>query len=551
MHWVLLTVWNPSITPDCLGGVGPFYNHVEYDPHIISMLVIILVALPMNLTIVYHYAVDLPPHPKFLLLARYRLITNIHIVSGSIEIIAGVVMFFVTHPVYWVQVQAISSIVHAVSAIGLIRLLFGMKLFMNIIYGTGVIMKGALAVNVFLHPDCYRRALALTAFHTVYAWVRVMFVFLRKVRIMKESRYTTSVVLASVVVLPVVDRLANAINVSLICVGGLYIAFFANVETRATYLTEFSRDITTFRHYAEQFKRGRKTAHFSQLADGRKSVGETRETRQSKSTYEGLVPEESNDETEDYDNSPEFRARSIYDTIAKGRQDIQIGELAAVLCSFGMPSSDVEVVMRTYAKSGTISYTIFFNDMKPLWDYMYSELKRDEDDVGLDEDLDDRAKCPFARMSRAYRDHMSLREEEEIVTNYSSGMFYPRSRGQTSSSQASSLGDGLEDYGGSSTRTLPRIDEEQPGKSPRELKVAAMVKEQSGNNEKELKADSRMKDQKNDVKRPVIDIDSIQADRAAGRVGDQRTMFLHTREKFPAFAQRIPSPRRLKEALQR
>lgn len=415
MKWIALSIWNPAITPDCLDGAGPFFSHADYDSHIVAMLGIILVALPMNMTIVYHYAIDLPPHPKFLLLMRYRLITNIHIITGSIEIIAGVVMFFVASPVHWVQVQAISSIIHAVSAMGLIRLLFGMKLFMNIIYGTGVVMKALLAVNVFLHPDCYRRALALTAFHTVYAWVRVIFVFLRTVNIMKETRYTTSVVLASVVVLPVVDRLANAINISLICLGGLYLSICAAQETRANYLTEFSRDITTFRHYAERFKRGRKTA----VPQFRRQESNTRNT-----AYAGLV--EDSNEPEEYDEIPEFRARSIFDTIAKGRQQIHVGEMAAVLCSFGMPASDTKAVMSTYAESGTISFQHFLEGMKPLWEYMYNELKRDDDDDATpgQDTCGAMQHAHFSRLSMAYRAHISDDSEDNmVVASYSSGKF--------------------------------------------------------------------------------------------------------------------------------
>mmetsp|Transcript_107490 Transcript_107490/g.213453 ORF Transcript_107490/g.213453 Transcript_107490/m.213453 type:complete len:486 (-) Transcript_107490:168-1625(-) len=425
MGWIALSIFDLNETSDCLGGDGPFYRLVEYDSRLCSMIGIILVAVPMNLKIVYHYAINLPPHPKFLMLMRYRIITNIHILAGSIEIIAGIVMFFVNSPVHWVQVQAGASIVHAVSAMGLIRLLFGMKLFMNIIYGTGVIMKAVLAVNVLLHPDCYLRAMALTAFHTVYAWVRVIFVFLRTAKIMKETRYTTSVILASFVVLPVVDRLANLINISLICLGGLYITFCADEETRVNYLTEFSRDITTFRHYAATFKKGRQTAcHHVRL----QRSDETDRHR----TYESLNPvaEDGNGETEDFnpetfDQSKEFRARSIFDTIAKGRQRINPGELAAVLCSFGMPTSDVHAVMDTYTNSGSISFDTFLVNMKPLWEYMYSELKRDDGDVCPSEEFKNVAHTNFARMSLAYRAHLD--GEDPVFTSSSSGKFAPRS----------------------------------------------------------------------------------------------------------------------------
>merc|ERR1712241_747159 len=102
--------------------------------------------------------------------------------------------------------------------------------------------------------------------------------------------------------------------------------------------------------------------------------------------------------------------------------------MAAVLCSFGMPTSDVQAVMRTYANSGTLSYQRFLEDMKPLWEYMFSELKADDDDVPPGHNFGV-ATGTFARLSTAYLAHVSSQGDQTAAAT-STGKFAPSDSGR-------------------------------------------------------------------------------------------------------------------------
>jgi len=404
-------------TKDCLDGAGPVISHIEFDRHMISMLFIIIVATPMNAIIVYKYLFEMPPHPKFLLLRWYKFFTHLHIFSGSIEIIAGLAMFFVSRPVPVVMVQASASIVHAVTALALIPLLFGMKLFMNTIYGTGVVMKVILAINVLLNPDCPRRVIALVAFHTVYAWVRVFFVFLRFINVMRYCRYTVAVILASVVVLPVVDRLANAINLCLICLGGLYIGCSSDDKLKVDYTTEFSRDVTTFKHYCQKFQSVRSNHQTQNQHVVSRQAMRTMHTGSEVDLDLLLMQEDA------IENSGNSRAKCIFSLVAQKKKHLHYTQLAAMLCSFGMPKSDVTAVMAKYSHGrGTIDFETFHGEMKPLWEYVFFELKRGLKDDDHQEEIVTDANAEFSRLSVAYREHISeqghmgTQSDEESVT---------------------------------------------------------------------------------------------------------------------------------------
>jgi len=371
------------------------------------MFFIIIVATPMNGVIVYNYLFEMPPHPKFLLLRWYKFFTYLHISSGSIEIIAGLVMFVVPWPVPFVRVQACASIVHALTALALIPLLFGMKLFMNTIYGTGVVMKVILAINVLLNPDCYRRAMGLVAFHTVYAWVRVFYVFLRFINVMRYCRYTVAVLLASVVVMPVVDRLANAINLCLICIAGLYIGCTSDESVKVNYTTEFSRDVTTFKHYVNQFnqmQRKNRSALMAQRATTSMQTGADVDLDLL------LLDDDAMSKT------PQIRSRCIFSLLAQHKQRLHYSQLAAMLCSFGMPKADVTLVMAKYSHGhGTIDYETFHGEMQSLWEYVFFELKRSLTDDEHQEEIRDTANAEFSRLSCAYREHIGSQSDEDSI----------------------------------------------------------------------------------------------------------------------------------------
>jgi len=232
----------------------------------------------------------------------------------------------------------------------------------------------------------------------VYAWVRVFFVFLRFINVMRYCRYTVAVLLASVVVMPVVDRMANAINLCLICLAGLYIGCTKDERLKVDYTTEFSRDVTTFKHLSKQFeqvrKRSKRTARTGVEAD-----------------LDLLLLED-----DAMGKQAQTRSKCIFSLIAQRKQHLHFSQLAAILCSFGMPKKDVTAVMEKYSHGhGSIDFETFHTEMQPLWEYVFFELKRSLNDEDHQEEIVRSSNAEFSRLSQAYREHINVESDEESV----------------------------------------------------------------------------------------------------------------------------------------
>jgi hypothetical protein len=333
-------------TPDCLGGDEPFYTVAEYDSLTISSIVLVIIAFPMNIVIVNAYLTTLGyTHPKFLLRLPNKACLFLHVSSGIIEVILGIVMWFVPDPMPVTQVQAVISLVHVMTAIYQVPGLFGMKLFMNVGYGITILTKAYLAINVFVHPDCFQRALALTCCHTIYAWVRILWMFLvNYTNVMIDCQYTVAVILACLAAMPAIAIWMNA--VLLICVALYYFALVLyNPPQWGYYLTEFTRSMRAFDTI--------KCPYLEAVAKGKTDLPSPTE---------------------------EDKCRAAWNMINNNQnQNIDLDELSLLLTSFGLMESEVTATMKQYrSSSGGIEFQTFQKDFKPLWRWMYHWAGRDK-----------------------------------------------------------------------------------------------------------------------------------------------------------------------------
>ena len=90
-----------------------FVTFVTYDAAVIQLSLIAFVATFCNIFVLgFHWTNQ--PHPKFLLLTWRKVCIRLHVLSGSVEIIAFAVSWAIKHDsvnLPWVWVQAIASLV--------------------------------------------------------------------------------------------------------------------------------------------------------------------------------------------------------------------------------------------------------------------------------------------------------------------------------------------------------------------------------------------------------------------------------------------------------
>jgi hypothetical protein len=77
----------------------------------------------------YHYTT--PPHPKFLMLPARKFSIRVHTISGTIEVVCGIIAFFSSDPTIWAIIMALSAIIgHITSSSYQTPIVFGAKAIM-------------------------------------------------------------------------------------------------------------------------------------------------------------------------------------------------------------------------------------------------------------------------------------------------------------------------------------------------------------------------------------------------------------------------------------
>lgn len=334
-------------TPDCVSASAgePFYHLAEYDFGLSQMLLLVGIAVPMNVFIVASYAFGAPPHPKFLLRTWNYASIMTHILSGTAEIIFGVAMWFAPNPAPLVQLQCVFSLVHSLTALNQMPLLFGTKVVMNPTYAVCVVVKLYLGVNTFFHPTCYKRALALTCVHTIYAWVRMIWIFLKETDIFRESQYSVANLCAVMLIMPAISIVANVVLFLSILGYFFYVKLCLDPTVAKIYMQEHSRDTKALTRFQCPFAQTTTTMETNAFG----------------------VPQ--------LKASPQDQARAVFkmvDTDSDGA--IEVNELAELLTSFGMSEYEVGKTAELYGtEDGKITFETFETKLSAMWKFIYYE----------------------------------------------------------------------------------------------------------------------------------------------------------------------------------
>jgi hypothetical protein len=114
-------------------------------------VLVVLSTLANVIVIAYHYLI--PAHPKFLMLPWRRWILRVHIVSGTIELVAGLMACFSFAPMA-ARVMAIAALgFHVPTAVFQTRIVFGSKAIMVPAYLLCIVTHGFCATMLLTHPE--------------------------------------------------------------------------------------------------------------------------------------------------------------------------------------------------------------------------------------------------------------------------------------------------------------------------------------------------------------------------------------------------------------
>ena len=162
-----------------------------------------LIAIISNLGIIYYHAVE-PPHPKFLMTGIRKFWIRVHAISGSFEVILGVIAWFMGDHKIALIVGFIALFGHVPSAFFLSKGAFGAKGITVPAYYGMVALHMFCALNLILsNGDIYwleKTWIALQA----YAYMRIFMILFNDMSVFKGSRYTVTELLAGAVVTPFV-----------------------------------------------------------------------------------------------------------------------------------------------------------------------------------------------------------------------------------------------------------------------------------------------------------------------------------------------------------
>jgi Ca2+-binding EF-hand superfamily protein len=377
----------------------------------------------------YHYTN--PPHPKFLMLPKRKLSIRTHVISGSIEVLFGVIAFFSSNPEIPATIMALSAIIgHITSSFYQTPIVFGSKSAMIPGYLFFVSLHLYTAVNLLLEPSSNFWLINTFLVLSTYVWCRVFYFIFIVFGIFKDNLYSASILAAGVLILPSVLGVAGNLYFILFVLGynGLYKLImnptaadwisWTKESQRQTLIDEDAKELWLSNNLsinADQLDdEALAAAVFAQLDTNKAGTLDKLELKIL--WHEWQVPDSFiNTFLDRHTNLDEFTFTNFYQQIwqikgvkerlkreslkleclSKGKNisneekcqiifdQIDIDgtgyidefELKTLLLEWGLPSNEVEEYMKKYDENQDlkISFEEFFK-MRPVWSFAYSDI---------------------------------------------------------------------------------------------------------------------------------------------------------------------------------
>jgi len=151
----------------------------------------------------YHYLV--PPHPKFLLSGWRRLVLRLHVLSGTVELIAGLIILLGFGHRTPAMVMALTALcIHVPTAYYQTSAVFGSRAVMRPAYLMCIGLHAFCASQILAHPGSTYWVVATFLIFNVYVWCRLYYYLFDKFGLFDGSRYTVSICFAGLTTVPAV-----------------------------------------------------------------------------------------------------------------------------------------------------------------------------------------------------------------------------------------------------------------------------------------------------------------------------------------------------------
>ncbi|MDZ8236796.1 MAG: EF-hand domain-containing protein [Nostoc sp. ChiQUE01a] len=421
------------ILPLSISALAYFYFSTTFtgdEAEYYQKLTLCAASILSNFYVLYYHYTN-PPHPKFLMLPKRKLSIRTHVISGTIEIVFGVVAFFSSNPEIPAIIMALSAIIgHVTSSSYQTPIVFGSKSAMIPSYIFCVGLHLYCAVHLLLEPDSNLWLINTFLVLSIYVWCRVSYFVFVTFGLFKDNLYSASILAAGVLIFPSVLGVAG--NLFFIIFILAYNAFYKLImnptpaewiswtkeSQRQTLIDEDAKALWLHNHLSinsdKLDDREVAAAVFAQLDTNETGTLDKDELKalwhewqvpdsfintfldkhtdlnefsftnfyeqiwQIKGVKERLQRETLKLEclTKGKNISNEEKCKIIFDQIDIDRTGyIEEFELKTLLLEWGLPSNEVEEYMKKYDenKDLKISFEEFWK-MRPVWSFAYSDI---------------------------------------------------------------------------------------------------------------------------------------------------------------------------------
>jgi CRP-like cAMP-binding protein/Ca2+-binding EF-hand superfamily protein len=390
------------------------------DPEIsVAVWLIVGVSAAANLVIMgYHYLV--PPHPKFLLSGWRRLILRLHVLAGTVELIAGLVILLGFGQRTPAIVMALTALcVHVPTAYYQTSAVFGSRAVMRPAYLMCIGLHAFCAAQLLTHPDSTYWVVATFLIFNVYVWCRLYYYVFDKFGLFEGSRYTASICFAGLTTIPAVlgPSTILLLGLGIAIYMALYNKFFIRgPEEYWEFMRERARDASPVDNYMalldnqSEDESVRAGDHFFRSIDieGRGGIsiedlcrclassgGLTEGLRSSLKTRFG----EATLDFEDFIDrvwpiqqvrrhalvvaataaarSDRDKAEFVFDLLDLDRDgQLKRSEFEALTSEWGMPGPEADQLLNHLGLTdgGQMDFDQFFRQLRPVWRFVYYDV---------------------------------------------------------------------------------------------------------------------------------------------------------------------------------
>ena len=400
----------------------PVFRHAALRPEtpvgVDTWVLVVLSTLANVIVIAYHYLI--PAHPKFLMLPWRRWILRVHIVSGTIELVAGLMACFSFAPTA-ARVMAIAALgFHVPTALFQTRIVFGSKAIMEPSYLLCIVTHGFCAMMLLTHPESRMWAINTFLVFNVYVWCRVYYYLFDLLKLFTTQKYTISILAAGATMIP---ALFGSLGLMLL-VGsiGSYVLLYRALFVRSPaaywdFVRERARESVAPSGFAADRAAGpdepARALEFFRLldrdGDGRLNRDELRRALAPWGLSVTALDEFASRLLVQGDVDPQRFARDVWtigavrnhglravatEGAASERDQAALvfrhldldgdgvltrKELDLLLHEWGLPQVETERYLARMASGrGEIDFEHFYKDMRPVWRYAYYEVFRAE-----------------------------------------------------------------------------------------------------------------------------------------------------------------------------